>query len=224
MAEDVAAMPERAFAQYLARLKREEKDIAELDHVSGQVCRNILKALCEANPEFHHQARICLWEYGRLQDALSHDSPEDALRRPNVFQVKTGTKRKADESVPELRTCKKCGWGFLDEFNKSGEACCSHPGSLVVDPTSSTWVGWEEDDHGPKDSEENRKLWPKGFRWDCCDDAGDEREGCQNEWHEPVPTKKQRVSEAMATWRQRKSILKFRKTDKSAGPVDLAAE
>jgi hypothetical protein len=50
-----------------------------------------------------------------------------------------------------------------------------HPGKLEVDLESSTWDDW---DHGKMDSDANRREYPEGFVWDCCDQTGD-ADGCE---------------------------------------------
>lgn len=50
---------------------------------------------------------------------------------------------------------------------------------------------WADDD-GPVDTEENRKEFPEGFKWDCCnisgeskyeDSDGEEWDGCEHGTH-----------------------------------------
>ena len=52
-----------------------------------------------------------------------------------------------------------------------------HPGDLEIDYDSGVWDDWDERCHGPIDSQSNRREYPDGFVWSCCDKQGDEG-GC----------------------------------------------
>lgn len=53
-----------------------------------------------------------------------------------------------------------------------------HPGELEVDYESDTWADHDERCHGPIDTKAHRREYPEGFKWSCCDAAGDEP-GCE---------------------------------------------
>ena len=92
-------------------------DMAHLDAVSDEVCRKILKVLCETDTDIKKKAFSCLWAYknnGRFVAARAQGNT-------------SGIKRKAVETVPEVKVCKNCGDGFLEE-NNDDEACAYHPG------------------------------------------------------------------------------------------------
>ncbi|EEB87969.1 hypothetical protein MPER_14459, partial [Moniliophthora perniciosa FA553] len=36
---------------------------------------------------------------------------------------------------------------------------------------------WDEDCHGPMDTEENRKEFPENFKWSCCNEDGTKNQG-----------------------------------------------
>lgn len=61
-----------------------------------------------------------------------------------------------------------------------------------MDYSSPEWADWDEDCHGPMDSEENKRLYPRGFKWTCCgteggdiyrDVNGENRDGCEQDAH-----------------------------------------
>lgn len=53
-------------------------------------------------------------------------------------------------------------------------------GYLERDWDSPTWDEWDEDCHGIIDCKRNRKLYPQGFIWTCCDKKGSgQRDGCK---------------------------------------------
>lgn len=51
-------------------------------------------------------------------------------------------------------------------------------GDLEENAESSTWDDWDEQCHGPWDTTENRKEFPEGFIWNCCDGDGSAK-GCK---------------------------------------------
>lgn len=53
------------------------------------------------------------------------------------------------------------------------------------------WPDHEEETHGPVDTPENRRDYPEGFIWSCCDKTFNE-DGCVNAQH-ITKQKKQRV-------------------------------
>lgn len=53
-----------------------------------------------------------------------------------------------------------------------------HTGELEPDFEGDAWADWDEDCHGPIDSNTNRKEYPDGFKWSCCDQVGTYAEGC----------------------------------------------
>ena len=67
-----------------------------------------------------------------------------------------------DSSDPELEDEEKC-----------------HPGELEPDFSGDGWADWDEDCHGPIDSNSNRKDYPENFKWSCCGAVGTYAEGCE---------------------------------------------
>lgn len=57
------------------------------------------------------------------------------------------------------------------------------------------FVDWDEDVHGPMDSQENRRQYPENFVWSCCEKDG-LVEGCTTGTHISNPfhaAKRQRL-------------------------------
>lgn len=68
-----------------------------------------------------------------------------------------------------------------------------HPGKLEVDRESDYWADHDEDCHGPIDTNENRREFPDGFRWSCCNKLGDE-DGCVRLEGKPLISTPEKVS------------------------------
>ena len=49
-----------------------------------------------------------------------------------------------------------------------------HPGELEAEYQAQSWWDWDEPTHGEIDSFANRREYPEGFRWSCCDLLGNE--------------------------------------------------
>lgn len=65
-------------------------------------------------------------------------------------------------------------------------------GDLEPDYEGDFWADHDEDCHGEIDSDDMRKEFPEGFRWDCCNKLGDEP-GCRTTEHTASPAKKIKV-------------------------------
>jgi hypothetical protein len=61
----------------------------------------------------------------------------------------------------------------------------------VLDETASVWDDWWPGDE-ERDIEENRKEFPQGFRWMCCNATGDIA-GCKKRVHRPDRMKRVRT-------------------------------
>lgn len=53
-----------------------------------------------------------------------------------------------------------------------------HPGDLEVDYESHVWADHDENCHGDIDCNANRRRFPEGFLWSCCEVTGEEG-GCR---------------------------------------------
>jgi len=62
-------------------------------------------------------------------------------------------------------------------------------GILDCDWDAEEWYDWDEDCHGPIDTEEHQQEYPDGFIWDCCDKPGSRR-GCTRGRHKESQTLK----------------------------------
>jgi hypothetical protein len=165
-----------------------------LDRVPDEVIRKIFTALCEKDPETEKKALKCLKAFAKYNKKKSEQQAE----------VSADTKRKAEGPLPDVHLCENCDEGFLEEDNED-DACCYHPGAMMdtynieialadtislgyleVNEDSSTWDDWDERTFGDHDNDDNRKEYPEGFTWDCCDARGDEKKGCEVGPHEAV--------------------------------------
>ncbi|OIW29741.1 hypothetical protein CONLIGDRAFT_343303 [Coniochaeta ligniaria NRRL 30616] len=162
--------------------------VARLEKASNEVVRRILTSLCESDAEIEKKVIACLDAF--VSELGEYGSHLDGSERQQESEA--GTKRKADESLPEVYICRQCGKGFLEEHNNDG-ACFHHPGYLAVDYESEVWDDWDEPGHGIIDSEESRKNWPDGFKWDCCGETGEGKAGCQYSRHEAMAAKRQKT-------------------------------
>jgi hypothetical protein len=62
---------------------------------------------------------------------------------------------------------------------------------MEVDYDADTWADHDENCHGPLDTKSNRRDYPEGFEWSCCDNSGD-APGCEETTHEPTPVSHKR--------------------------------
>ncbi|KAJ7895067.1 hypothetical protein B0H13DRAFT_828179 [Mycena leptocephala] len=90
--------------------------------------------------------------------------------------------------VPRWETCANCGETY--DVNEGEDECTFHPGDLEVNEAK--FLDWDEDCHGPMDSEHNREEFPENFSWTCCNGDG-MTEGCANGKHSVAVPKKRRV-------------------------------
>lgn len=86
-----------------------------------------------------------------------------------------------------LPTNCRWGWDIDRERDRVGV------GELEIDHDSDTWADWDEDVHGTWDTEENQEEYPEGFRWTCCDQAGD-ASGCTKGNHEAHPDRSKKAT------------------------------
>jgi hypothetical protein len=72
------------------------------------------------------------------------------------------------------------------------EAVCillTRPETLEADVTSSARDDWNEDVYGEIDTKENRKKYPHGFMWECCEQRTGAK-GCQQGPHQSKTSQK----------------------------------
>jgi hypothetical protein len=60
---------------------------------------------------------------------------------------------------------------------------------VEVDYEADAWIDHEVGDHGPYDTEQNRKDRPEGFMWSCCEETPGETEGCETGPHKALEGK-----------------------------------
>jgi hypothetical protein len=100
--------------------------------------------------------------------------------------------------VKRFQKCENCNEEY-DVTQNTQEACRYHPGSFKclqwkqaytnksvgtreADMDGDFWADHDENCHGRIEDLEDE--FPEGFRWDCCDELGDQ-EGCEIDWHRP---------------------------------------
>ncbi|KAJ4480159.1 hypothetical protein J3R30DRAFT_3288442, partial [Lentinula aciculospora] len=119
------------------------------------------------------------------------------------------SKRKTDHHGHErfIECCNNCHAEFDTQTKRSNTECSFHPGMLFLVTKYSTnvlsglskpdWTSfpdWDEDVHGPIDTERTRREYPENFLWSCCREDGTS-EGCVRGAHQSVnPQKKKRVA------------------------------
>ncbi|KZV65682.1 hypothetical protein PENSPDRAFT_689669 [Peniophora sp. CONT] len=88
-----------------------------------------------------------------------------------------------DEDERQCEICTRCNEEFDPESDD--ELCLYHPGYLEIDynALAGGWADWDEDVHGPMDTDEHREEWPENFTWTCCGRAGDDESGCEEGPH-----------------------------------------
>jgi hypothetical protein len=64
-------------------------------------------------------------------------------------------------------------------------------GELELYEDDDFWADWDEP-HGYRDTEYNRKEYPEGFLWSCCEEQGDAK-GCRTDSHQPRAAKRSRI-------------------------------
>ncbi|KAF7330221.1 hypothetical protein MVEN_02459200 [Mycena venus] len=81
--------------------------------------------------------------------------------------------------VPRWETCPNCGETYDVNADEDEEECTFHPGELEVNEAK--FPDWDEDCHGPMDSEHNREQYPENFSWTCCNGDGMTEGVCNRE-------------------------------------------
>ncbi|KAK7044063.1 hypothetical protein VNI00_007778 [Paramarasmius palmivorus] len=152
---------------------------AALNTVSVERLRVILMAICEQVPS--------------VERAMTKEfvvaGPKNSKRK---MTEEEGDGSDIEELAPRYSYCKKCKEEYDVTTERQEEECIFHTGDLECDYES--FVDWDEDCHGPMDTDENRKQFPENFRWSCCDEDGTDK-GCEREMHEPtMPYKRRRVN------------------------------
>lgn len=146
----------------------------------------------------------------RLREILGYlvdtnPAVEEALTRQLVAR-----RRDAQAVAPRWDTCDNCDEEYDASLDRKDDECVFHPGlqfrffasddfsdgdrakgELEVDETQ--FADHDEACHGPMDTLENRRDFPQGFTWTCCDEDGSS-EGCVHGEHRPaVPRKRRRI-------------------------------
>ncbi|CAK5269276.1 unnamed protein product [Mycena citricolor] len=90
--------------------------------------------------------------------------------------------------LPRWETCENCGESY-DVNSAAQDACVFHPGEMEA--VEERFPDWDEQCHGPMDTQENQQEYPENFDWSCCEAAGDAN-GCVKSRHTPAVSKNKR--------------------------------
>uniref|UniRef100_A0A0W0F7W9 Uncharacterized protein n=1 Tax=Moniliophthora roreri TaxID=221103 RepID=A0A0W0F7W9_MONRR len=144
---------------------------AALNTVSEERLRAILMALCEQIPS--------------VELAMTKEFVVSVSRKRKTTD--DGDDDEPEELAPRYELCRNCREEY--DFTTEREGVC------VLNCDYDNFVDWDEDCHGPMDTEENRKEFPENFKWSCCNEDG-VSQGCVQTAHEPiVPRKKRKTRE-----------------------------
>ncbi|KAK5651496.1 hypothetical protein OQA88_11950 [Cercophora sp. LCS_1] len=110
----------------------------------------------------------------------------------------TDTCRKAEDLLKQLNRsnssdtviCVQCGIAFNKNRNTK-KLCRYHNGAMEPDYDGDFWADHDEDAHGEINTKDNKKEYPEGFIFDCCERMGD-KPGCRRFRHESDPAKNRR--------------------------------
>lgn len=138
---------------------------------------------------------------------MNHPAPAPAYYQPvalpPVYPAQPGpypddhySEEDEDEDGRQHEICARCNEEF-DPDDDDDESCLYHRGKLTCTETAACvsnsdahigylrinyhaegWADWDEDVHGPMDTDEHREEWPENFTWTCCEKAGDDY-GCE---------------------------------------------
>ncbi|EIW57356.1 uncharacterized protein TRAVEDRAFT_125706 [Trametes versicolor FP-101664 SS1] len=85
--------------------------------------------------------------------------------------------------IPRWRICENCEKEYDAGTIRRATECIYHDGELEISEDDS-WADWDENVHGPMDTEENRIQFPDQFTWSCCERDGTQP-GCVQDEHQP---------------------------------------
>ena len=115
--------------------------------------------------------------------------------------------------VPRWEICANCNEEYdtnVQSRNALAAVCVFHPGESSrynllksrpqfwkgdLEILEEAFVDWDEDCHGPMDSNRNRRDYPENFLWSCCEKDGTS-DGCVQRKHRPAVPKKRKRSES----------------------------
>ncbi|OJT04833.1 hypothetical protein TRAPUB_4405 [Trametes pubescens] len=95
-----------------------------------------------------------------------------------------GARARAEPMISRWRICENCEEEYDAGTVRRATECSYHEGELEPSEDDDSWIEWDENVHGPMDTEENRRQYPDQFTWSCCDRDGTQP-GCVEGEHEP---------------------------------------
>ncbi|KDQ14368.1 hypothetical protein BOTBODRAFT_174852 [Botryobasidium botryosum FD-172 SS1] len=148
--------------QPLSDVARAQLHVA-VDTVPEMRLRQIITSLVDRVPAVAHAV------FSKLMVAVKNES---------------GQEPDQNEYVPRWEVCVNCDKEYdAGEEREEGE-CLYHTGNLEVSYDRLDDYDWNEDFHGPVDTDENRSEYPELFVWSCCKEDGTD-EGCEKSMHVP---------------------------------------
>ncbi|KAM7194470.1 hypothetical protein V8F20_007996 [Naviculisporaceae sp. PSN 640] len=145
------------------------KPYASIFSITSQPPENIVKAmraLCH-DDKFREQAYMYLGKLSRHEKQLKEQNAKNSTA--------AGVKRN-HKTMIDVEICIQCNQPFHED-NNDKKSCFYHPDEMEEDLDSDVWVDWDERCHGPIDTEINRKSFPDGFMYACCEKDGTSK-GC----------------------------------------------
>ncbi|KAK4450551.1 hypothetical protein QBC34DRAFT_297107, partial [Podospora aff. communis PSN243] len=97
---------------------------------------------------------------------------------------------RARSPSPVMQICVQCEFAFDTTDNRTN-SCRYHNGEMEFNRHSRIWLNFGTKDLHLLDTDLNRKRFPRGFTWSCCDKNG-QNEGCRMGRHVSDPAKNKR--------------------------------
>jgi len=150
-----------------------------------QHLRAVLKVVCTGDVD----------TLNRVWGALTMIKTLEGQKRKAKDNAASESSAKRTKLIEDAHHCVRCNKAFLQAENHE-KACWHHPGALMtfppyllpwildivltlcldpeleIDYDAPTWEGWNTNALGPMISEENKKEYPEGFVFMCCDKDG----------------------------------------------------
>jgi len=127
----------------------------------------------------------------RLRHVITKLVNEDPAVERALLRELVTVKKRTRAMMPRWEICQNCEEEFDVSEARDDEECTYHTGDVEVDEEQ--FPDHDERCHGPMDTDENRRSFPEGFYWNCCEGQGANHPGCQVGRHVPsAPEMKRR--------------------------------
>jgi len=144
-------------------------------------------------PRAHLLAAIDTVPELRLRQIIKKLVDEEPAFERALLDELVAVKKRTHEAMSRWGICDNCEEEFDVSELRYEEECTYHTGGLEVDVDQ--FADHDERCHGPMDTEENRRSFPQGFYWNCCEGQGADHPGCEVGQHVPrtPETKRRRI-------------------------------